>query len=57
MPDTTFSTDSADGDGTHEGSDYIDEATKVVDVFIAGKGGSNVYQPPGSEEPGPGVWH
>ena len=57
MPDTTFSIDSGDGDGTHEGSDYIDEAIKVVDAIIAGKSGSNVHQPSGSEEPGPGVWH
>ena len=57
MPDTTFSIDSGDGDGTHEGSDYIDEAIKVVDAIIAGKSGSNVHQPPGSEEPGPGDWH
>ena len=57
MPDTPFSIDSGDGDGTHEGSDYIDEAIKVVDAIIAGKGGSNVHQPPGSEEPGPGVLH
>ena len=57
MPDTTFSTDSVDGEGTHAGSDFIDEATKVVDAIIAGNGGSNVHQPPGSKEPGPGVWH
>ena len=57
MPDTTFSTDSGDADGTHGGSDFIDEVIKVVDAIIAGKGWSNVHQPPGSEEPGPDVWH
>ena len=46
-----------DGDGTHEGSDYIDEVFRVVGAIIAGKVGSNVNQPPGSEEPGPGVWY
>ena len=57
MPDTTFSTDLGDADGTRGGSDFIDEATKVVDAIIAGNGGSSVHQPPGLEEPGPGVWH
>ncbi len=57
MPDTTFSTDSVDGEGTHEGCDYIDEAIKAVGAIIAGKGGRNVHQSPGSEEPGPGVLH
>ena len=57
MPDTTFPTDLGDADGTRGGSDFIDEATKVVDAIIAGNGGSSVHQPPGSEEPGTGVWH
>ena len=57
MPDTTFSTDSGDADGTHRGSDFIDEVIKVVDAIIAGKGVRNVYQPSDSEESGPGDWH
>ena len=36
-----------DGDGEHEGSDYVDEFIKVITI-IAGSGG-NVHQPPGEE--------
>ena len=46
-----------DGGRTHEDSDYVDEAIKVVGAMIAGQGCSNVHQPPGSENPASGVWY
>ena len=48
-----------DGDGEHEGSDYVDEVIKVITI-VAGSGGGNggnVHQPPGEENPGPNVWY
>ena len=46
-----------DGDGTHTGGDYVDEGIKILGAIIVGKGGSKVHQAPGSDDPGPGVWH
>ena len=46
-----------DGDGMHEGSDYIDEAIKVVRAIVVGKGVSSVHQHPGIENPGPVIWY
>ena len=42
------------GDGEHTVGDYADEAIKIITI-IAGSAG--VHQEPGTEDPGPGVWH
>ena len=41
-----------DGDGEHEGKDYVDEAIKVSTIIVLG-----VHQPPREKDPRPGVWY
>ena len=41
-----------DGDGEHEGKDYVDEAIKVATIIVLG-----VHQPYGEKDPRPGVWY
>ena len=42
------------GDGEHTFSDYADEVIKIITV-VAGASGGNVHQPPGEDDPRPGV--